>query len=353
MTSPLSGKVALVAGATRGAGRGIAVSLAEAGATVFCTGRSTKTDAGRGSGQGGPFELARRPETIEETAELARLRGGRATAVRVDHNDEAQVEALIRRIDSEHGQLDILVNDVWGGDELSEWGRPLWELSPDKGYTLVDRVLRTHFNTSRHALPLILKGGGGLVVEVTDGDFQGYRGTVFYDLAKIIPLRLALALTADLVTQNKRGVTALALTPGFLRSEAVLDHFGVSESNWRDAISKDPHFVESETPYFVGRAVVALAADPGVGTKAGRVFSSWGLAREYGFDDVDGRRPDWSGYVDRVIDEILARGGPLTDEERGLMGARYFQLALDPRQRERTRAMAMRLALPETLDLIG
>lgn len=346
MSQPLHGKVALVAGATRGAGRGIALALAEAGAMVWCTGRSTRADAGRGSGAGTPFDLARRPETIEETAELARARGGAATAVRVDHTDDAQVAELVRRIESESGRLDVLVNDIWGGDASTEWGLPLWELSPDQGLALVDRVLRTHFVTSRRVLPLMLARGSGLVVEVTDGDFLGYRGNVFYDLAKLVPIRLAFALMADLATRGQRGIASVALTPGFLRSEAMLEHFGVSEANWRDAVAKDPHFAESETPLFVGRAVAALAADPNVGDRSGRVLSSWQLAREYGFTDADGRCPDWGAAFDRSLARILERGGPQGDDERALLFARYFQLALDPREIEWTRRLAASLGLP-------
>jgi NAD(P)-dependent dehydrogenase (short-subunit alcohol dehydrogenase family) len=347
MASLLRGKVALVAGATRGAGRGIALSLAEAGATVWCTGRSTRSDARRGAGLGQPFELALRPETIEQTAELARARGGSAIAVRVDHTDEQQVADLVRRIEDEHARLDILVNDIWGGDELTEWGKPYWELSPTRGFTLVERVLRTHFITSRLAVPLMLAHSGGLVVEITDGDFLGYRSNVLYDLAKMVPMRLAFALMADLSLFGRRDITSVALSPGFLRSEAMLDHFGVSEQNWREAIATDAHFAESETPHFVGRAVVALAADPQVNDKTGRVLSSGQLADEYDFDDIDGRRPHFQRHFDRSIAQMLDRGGPRDEAERGLLFARYFQLALDPRQLEWTRRMAAALGLPD------
>ncbi|HVZ37166.1 MAG TPA: hypothetical protein VG963_32310 [Polyangiaceae bacterium] len=211
----------------------------------------------------------------------------------------------------------------------------------------MDRVLRTHFLSSRFALPLLRATGGGLVVEVTDGDFLGYRNNVFYDLAKIIPLRLALGLSADLTSHGACGVTSVALTPGFLRSEAVLDHFGVTEASWREAIAQDPYFAESETPYFVGRAVVALAADPNVHAKTGRAFSSWQLAKEYDFSDVDGRRPDWSTFFDRSIAQILERGGPQGAEERALVFARYLQHGLDPRRLDFLRQLAASLGLPE------
>jgi NAD(P)-dependent dehydrogenase (short-subunit alcohol dehydrogenase family) len=346
MAGTLEGKVALVAGATRGAGRGIATSLGEAGATVWCTGRSTRADAQRQAApRENPFELARRPETIEETAELVSARGGRGIALRVDHTDETQVKDLIDRIDKAHGRLDILVNDIWGGDELAETA-PFWELTPGKGYAMVDTVLRTHINTTRFALPLMLKHRAGLVAEITDGNFLGYRGTVFYDLAKIIPIRLTLALKADLTMRGERGIAAVTLTPGFLRSEAVLEYFGVTEQNWRDAIAKDPYFAESETPCYVGRAVAALAADPNVAGKSGRLFASWELAKEYGFSDIDGRQPDWATFFDKKVAEIIARGGPGAVEERALIFARYFQLALDPAKRELTNRMAASLGLP-------
>jgi hypothetical protein len=185
------------------------------------------------------------------------------------------------------------------------------------------------------------------VVEVTDGDFLGYRGSLFYDLAKLVPIRLAFALMAELVTRGQSGVTSVAVTPGFLRSEAVLEHFGVSEATWREAIAKDPHFAESETPYFVGRAIAALAADPMVQQKSGRALAAGELAKEYGFHDVDGRRPDWKAHFDRYIAELLERGTPLDEGERGLMMARYFQLLLDPRELHQTRRMASALGLPE------
>ena len=287
MARPLEGRVALVAGATRGAGRGIAAMLGEAGATVWCTGRSV-----RGALASGPD----RPETIEETAEMVTARGGRGIAVRTDHTVEADVVALIDRIRRASGRLDILVDDVWGGDALIEWGRPFWETTPENARILLERAVFSHLLTSRHALPLLLEAERGLLVEITDGDSFGYRGHVLYDLVKMAVIRLAFDLSREL-----RGtrVTALAVTPGFLRSEAMLDHFGVEESNWRDAIEKVPDYVASETPFFVGRAVAALAADPDVGAKAGRVWSSWVLSREYGFTDIDGARPDWGAYFEQ------------------------------------------------------
>lgn len=280
---PLKGKIAVVAGATRGAGRGTACMLGAAGATVYCTGRSVR----------GRPATANRPETIEETAELVTANGGIGVPVQVDHTDVAQVQALFARIQREQGRLDILVNDVWGGDELTEWGTPFWELSLEKGLLMQQRAVHTHIITSRYAVPLMLSGGQGLIVEVTDGDNLGYRGNLFYDLAKVSVIRLAYAMAEELRSHN---ITALAVTPGFLRSEAVLDHFGVSEQNWQDGAARDPHFAASETPFYIGRAIVALAGDPEVGRKSGGVYSSWGLAEEYGFTDIDGRQPNWGKY---------------------------------------------------------
>jgi len=280
---PLSGRIAVVAGATRGAGRGIACALGEAGATVYCTGRSVR----------GRPATAGRPETIEETAELVSQRGGHGIAVQMDHTVEAQVRALFERMQAEHGRLDLLVNDVWGGDELSEWGKPFWELSIEKGLLMQQRAVQSHIITSRYAAPLMVAQGSGLIIEVTDGETANYRGNLFYDLAKASAIRLAYAMAEEL---RPHGVTALALTPGFLRSEAMLDHFGVTEANWRDAARQDPHFIASETPAYIGRAVVALATDPDVARKAGTAQSTWRLAHEYGFTDADGSQPDWGKY---------------------------------------------------------
>lgn len=291
---PLAGTVALVAGATRGAGRGIATALGAAGATVWCTGRSsrrTRRPARRGSGS--PFALDRRPETIEETAALVEAAGGRGRARRVDHTDRRQVASLMAAIGREHGRLDLLVNDVWGGDELTEWGVPPEALDLGKGLRMLERGLVTHLVTARLALPLLLRSRRGLVVEITDGDAGYYRANLFYDMVKMGVIRLAFGLAEEL---RPRGVAAVALTPGFLRSEAMLEHFGVDAAGWRAGIARDPHFAASESPAYVGRAVAALAADPRIMARSGRLFSSWELAREYGFTDLDGRRPDWDRH---------------------------------------------------------
>jgi NAD(P)-dependent dehydrogenase (short-subunit alcohol dehydrogenase family) len=287
----MTGKVALVAGATRGAGRAIAVQLGAAGATVYATGRSTRAQRSEMD----------RPETIEETAELVDAAGGTGFAVYVDHLDPAQVRALVDRIDGEQGRLDVLVNDVWGGDPLTEWGRPLWEHDLERGLRLLRLAIDTHIITSRFALPVLIRRRGGLVVEVTDGTAAGtsdYRGSFYYDLAKTSVIRMALAQAEEL---RAHGGAAVALTPGFLRSEAMLDHFGVTEAPWREAVATEPHFAMSETPAYVGRAVAALAADPEVQRWSGRALSSWQLARVYGFTDLDGSRPDWGRYYQDVV----------------------------------------------------
>ena len=316
-TKALSNRVAVVAGATRGAGRGIARMLGAAGATVYCTGRSVR----------GRPATAGRPETIEETAEMVTAAGGRGVAVRTDHTVEDEVERLFQRVRTEQGRLDVLVNDVWGGDALTEWGSPFWELSIPRGQELLERAVHSHVITSRHGAPLMVERRAGLIVEVTDGDTHGYRGNLFYDLAKHAVIRLAYAMAADL---RAHGVTALAITPGFLRSEAVLDSFGVTEANWRDAIEKDAYFAESETPCFVGRAIAALAADPHVARKRGGLFSSWGLAKEYGFTDLDGRRPDWTTFFHRKVREIVERESPPDEMDVFVVRSRLYQAELDP-----------------------
>jgi NAD(P)-dependent dehydrogenase (short-subunit alcohol dehydrogenase family) len=294
MTSPLDGKVALVAGATRGAGRGTAVALGEAGATVYCTGRSTRERRSEYD----------RPETIEETADLVTAAGGLGIAVGVDHLEASQVEALVQRIDAERGRLDVLVNDIWGGELLFEWNTPVWEHDLEKGLRMLRLAIDTHLITSHFALPLLIRTPGGLVVEMTDGtreyNADHYRVSAFYDLAKTAVLRLAFAQSEELAPH---GCTAVALTPGWMRSEMMLDNYGVTEANWRDGAATNPHFAAiSETPRFVGRAVAALAADPDVHRLNGGSFSSGGLAREYGFTDVDGSQPDCWRYLVEVQD---------------------------------------------------
>jgi NAD(P)-dependent dehydrogenase (short-subunit alcohol dehydrogenase family) len=286
MTEPLlNDTVALVTGGTRGAGRGIAVELGAAGATVYVTGRTTR----------GARSPMNRGETIEDTAALVTEAGGKGIPVRVDHTVPDEVAALVERIDAEQdGRLDVLVNDIWGGDPLIDWSKPFWEHSLADGLRAIHNAIDTHLITSSLAAPMKIARGTGLIIEMTDGTGRdGYRGNLFYDLAKQAMIRLAEGQAEEL---RPHGVTALALTPGFLRSEAVLDHFGVTEDNWRDGIAKDRHFAASETPRFVGRAVVALASDPAVARFSGQALSSWELAREYGFDDVDGSRPDWGAH---------------------------------------------------------
>ncbi|MCL5996671.1 MAG: SDR family oxidoreductase [Chloroflexi bacterium] len=303
MTQVLKGRIAVVAGATRGAGRGIACMLGEAGAIVYGTGRSTRATRPQRSQAVAPFVLQQRAETIEETAEMVSAYGGVGIAMQVDHTDEAQVRALFERVRAEQGRLDILVNDIWGGDELTEWGKPFWELSIEKGLLMQQRAVHTHIITSRYAVPLMLERRQGLIVEITDGDTPAYRGNLFYDLAKASAIRLAYGVAEELRPHH---ITALAVTPGFLRSEAMLEHFGVSEANWQEGTQKDPHFIASETPFFVGRAIAALAADPEMMSKTGGAFSSWGLAKEYGYTDIDGRRPDWGRYFAEHVAIVAA-----------------------------------------------
>ncbi|MGI5917776.1 MAG: SDR family oxidoreductase [Anaerolineae bacterium] len=287
----LEGKVALVAGGTRGAGRGIAVELGAAGATVYVTGRTTRA-------QRSEYD---RPETIEETAERVDAAGGRGIAVQVDHLDPEQVRALVARIEDEQGRLDVLVNDIWGGEKLTEWDKPVWEHSLEAGLRMLRLAVDTHLITSHYALPLLIRRPGGLVVEVTDGTAEynatHYRAPMFYDLAKWTVIRMAWGLAKEL---EPYGGIAVALTPGWMRSEMMLEHFGVTEANWRDAIAREPHFAISETPHFIGRAVAHLAADPDVARWNGRSLSSGELARGYGFTDLDGSQPDCFRYLVEV-----------------------------------------------------
>src|SRR5215212_8027726 len=299
MSGALAGRVALVAGATRGGGRGLAVALGEAGATVYCTGRTTRERRSE----------IDRPETIEETAELVTEAGGEGIAVPTDHLDPAQVARLVGRIDSDHGRLDVLVNDVWGAEHLFRFDTPLWEHDLDHGLRLLRLAIDTHLITSHHALPLLIQGEGGLVVEVTDGtaayNAGHYRVNAFYDLAKTAVIRLAWGQAQEL---GEHGCTAVALTPGWMRSEQMLEHHSVSESNWRDATERTPHFCMSETPRYLGRAVAALAADPGVKRWNGESLSSGQLAQVYGFTDLDGTRPDCWRYMVEVVEADATAG---------------------------------------------
>jgi NAD(P)-dependent dehydrogenase (short-subunit alcohol dehydrogenase family) len=295
----LKGKVALVSGATRGGGRGIAVALGEAGATVYATGRSTRERRSE----------IDRPETIEETGELVTAAGGEGIAVAVDHLDPDQVAALVQRIDADHGRLDVLVNDIWGAEHLFEWDTPVWEHDLANGLRLLRLAIETHLITSHHAVPLLIREPGGLVVEVTDGTAEynadHYRINAFYDLAKTSVTRLAWGQAQELAPH---GATAVALTPGWMRSEGMLDHYGVKEENWRDGTERTPHFCISETPRFVGRAVAALAADPQRSRWNGQSLSSGALAQVYGFTDLDGTRPDCWRYMAEVVETDAPAG---------------------------------------------
>jgi len=304
VADPLTGRVALVAGATRGAGRAIAVELARAGAYVYATGRSTRS---------GRSEYDR-PETIEETGELMEAAGGQGFALRVDHLESGQVAGLAARINREQGRLDVLVNDIWGGENLVDWETPVWEHDLANGLRLLRLAVDTHLITSHHMLPLMIRNPGGLVIEVTDGTAEynaaNYRLSVFYDLAKASVIRLAWSQGHELAPH---GCAAVALTPGWMRSEMMLEHYGVTEDTWRDALDRPyqppfphpGHFGISETPAFTGRAVVALAADPERQRWNQGSVSSGGLAREYGFTDVDGSRPDAWRYLVEVQDAGL------------------------------------------------
>jgi NAD(P)-dependent dehydrogenase (short-subunit alcohol dehydrogenase family) len=277
---PLAGQIAVVAGATRGAGRGIARGLGEAGAIVYCTGRSVR-------GQPSPYG---RPETIDETAEIINAEGGTAVPVRVDHTNESEVEALFARIDREHGRLDVLVNSIAGEEPMGrQWGS-FWETDLKDGEAILRQCLLSHIITCKHAAPLMIRRRRGLIVEVTESDILGAGGNPLTQTAKLALKGLALNMAAELKPHD---VAAIAITPGFLRSEAMLEHFGVTEANWRDGGRKDPNFLESETPLFVGRAVAALAQDDHVLERSGQLYGSWELGRAYGFTDADGRRPDW------------------------------------------------------------
>jgi NAD(P)-dependent dehydrogenase (short-subunit alcohol dehydrogenase family) len=292
MARPLANRIALVAGATRGAGRGIAVQLGAAGATVYVTGRTS----------GSRRSEMNRPETIEETAALVDEAGGRGIAVQVDHLVPDQVRGLVARIEAEHGGLHILVNDIFGATTM-EWNKSVWESSLEVGLRTLRLAVDTHAITSHFAIPLLIKTPGGLVVEVTDGtdeyNASNYRVSFFYDLPKASVNRMAFALAHEV---QPYGGTALSLTPGWLRSEAMLEAYGVTEATWRDATMRSPHFAISESPAFVGRAVAALAQDPDVARWNGKSLSSGQLAKIYGFTDLDGSQPDAWRYVVEVQD---------------------------------------------------
>ncbi|MGQ0825883.1 MAG: SDR family oxidoreductase [Actinomycetota bacterium] len=297
----LRGRVAVVAGATRGAGRGIAAALGEAGATVICTGRTTGTTRSEYD----------RPETIEETAELVTQLGGTGIAVAVDHLEPEQVHNVAKQIANDHGHIDVLVNDIWGGEVLKggppEWNTPIWEHDLEKGLRILRLAIETHLVTSHHLLPLLVAAPGGLLVEVTDGttDYNAshYRISVFYDLAKAAVNRLAFSQGHEL---EPFGATAVAVTPGWLRSEMMLEAFGVTEENWRDAPGRSapPDFALSESPRFVGRAIAALAAAPDRARWNQQSVDAGRLAKEYGFTDIDGSQPD----VWRFMQEVREAG---------------------------------------------
>ena len=290
---PLQNKIALVTGATRGAGRGIAIELGAAGATVYCTGRTTRTHRSEYN----------RPETIEETAELATQAGGQGIAVQVDHLEPDQVKALINRIDNEAGKLDILVNDIWAAPQLGKFNVSVWEHNLDEGLRMLRHAIDTHIITNHYALPLLIKKKGGLVIEVTDGTLSynqnNYRCSLFYDLAKISINRLGWSLAQEL---EPHGCTALSLTPGWLRSEHMLEGYGVTEKNWRDALVKEPEFGISETPHYIGRAIAHLATDEHVHRFNGHALSAEELAKAYNFTDLDGSQPECWRYLVEVKD---------------------------------------------------
>jgi NAD(P)-dependent dehydrogenase (short-subunit alcohol dehydrogenase family) len=283
-----------------------------------------------------------RPETIDETVALIEQAGGRAVAVRVDHTREEEVAALAARVRKDAGRLDVLVNSIWGGDSMIDWSKRFWELDLEPLRAYVDQTLISHIITCRHLAPLMVEANRGLIIEVLDGHLAGYRGHILYDLTKAGLARLAYGMASELAQGT--GVTALSLSPGFLRSEAVLEHFGVREENWRDGIAKDPFFSESETPLLVGRAAVALAADPDVRRKAGLVHFASDLAREYGFTDVDGSVPDFPALFDAQV-RTLASTRPLEGYGRFLVSARYWQIHQDPARADLARLLAGALGL--------
>ncbi|WP_061234162.1 SDR family oxidoreductase [Leptospira interrogans] len=288
----LEGKVALVTGDTRGAGRGIALALGEAGVTVYVTGISIKDK----------HPKINRKETIEETVERINKLGGKAIWAQVDHTNPKEVKSLFERIDQEQGKLNILVNDIWGGDPFIEWSCKFWEHSLENGLKVQKNCLNSHLITNYFATPLMIRNHSDLILEITDGTDYRYRGNVYYTLVKCSIINLASSLSEEL---KPYGVTVISLTPGFLRSEVMLDYFGVLEENWKDAILKDPHFIASETTAYIGRAVVSLAEDPNVFLKTGSATSTWRLSEEYNFTDLDGSKPHWGQYFREKFGENL------------------------------------------------
>ena len=281
---PLADRIAVVAGATRGAGRGIARALAEAGAFVYCTGRSVR-------GNPSPYG---RPETIDETAEMIVNAGGRAVAVRVDHTSEAEVEALFQRVQREHGHLDLLVNSIAGEEPMMKKYGWFWTTDLEHSDAILRQALVSHIITAKHAASMMVARKSGLIVEVTESDLLSAGGNPLAHVVKLALKGLALSMAAELRIHN---VAAIAVTPGFLRSEAMLEHFKVTEENWQDGGKQDSNFLQSETPLFLGRGVAALAADPKVIDRSGQLYPSWELAHDYGVTDVDGSRPDWGAHT--------------------------------------------------------
>jgi NAD(P)-dependent dehydrogenase (short-subunit alcohol dehydrogenase family) len=332
---PLAGRVAVVAGATRGAGRGIARALGEAGAIVYCTGRSVK-------GNPSPYK---RPETIDETAEMITAAGGTAIPVRVDHTVESEVEALFARVDREQGRLDVVVNSVAGEDPLAGGFGWFWDADLTNTTKALENALVSHIITAKHAAKLMMRDRRGLILEVTEGDALGAGGSPVKTVVKLGLKNLALTMATEL---HPHGVATIAITPGFLRSESMLEHFGVTEKNWRDGGKKDKNFLTSESPLYIGRAVAALAADPQIMKRTGQLFSSWELAREYKFTDYDGRRPDWgrlkidfSGLPPEFL-TYFHTGGRLTMEWLNRVTARTksFGKQLPPPPKAKAKAAA-------------
>lgn len=334
MPKPLDGRIALVAGATRGAGRGIAIELALAGAKVYCTGRSTADHPA----------MPGRPETIDETAAMIAALGGNAVALRINHSDEAQVEVLAERLKRDEGRIDILINNLWGGDQMIDFQAKFWTLDIAIVRKLCEQALFSHLITARYLTPLMLEQGRGLIVEVTDGELAGYRGQLLYDFIKAGLIRLAYAMAFDLIGT---GVTALAVSPGFLRSEAMLDLFKASEANWREGAKLNPSFIWSESPRYVGRAIAALAADPNVAAKAGAALWGAELAREYDFTDVDSSRPDFWLHVEKWLEREMAKPGELSPGARGMALARYGHVHLSPQRSRQAGVYAQRLGFSE------